>query len=80
MKSTINDELLKDRDILNEINRYKWIESEKLGSDIGFERAAREWIYAYSKQYLAEHPGKSTILWIKSQPIYSILNKEIKLD
>lgn len=75
-----NLELLKDKDILNEISRYKWIESEKAGSDIGFERAAREWISAYSKQYLAEHPGKSAGLWIKSQLFYSILNKEIKIS
>jgi hypothetical protein len=59
-------ELLKDKDIVNEINRYKWLESEKAGTDIGFERAAREWIYAYSKQYLAQRPGKSAGLWIKS--------------
>ena len=74
-----SSELLKDKDIINEIDRYKWLESEKAGSDIGFERAAREWIYAYSKQYLAQHPGKSTGLWIKSQPFYSILNKEITI-
>lgn len=27
-----------------EINKYKWIESEKAGSDIGWERAANEWM------------------------------------
>ena len=27
-----------------EIKKYKWIESEKLGRDIGWERAAREWL------------------------------------
>lgn len=77
MPSIIYAELLKDQDILNEINRHKWIASEKAGSDIGFEKAAREWINNYSKQYLTRHPGKSAVLWIKSQPIYSILNKEI---
>jgi hypothetical protein len=33
-------ELLKDKDIVNEINRYKWLESEKKGIDIGFDKAA----------------------------------------
>lgn len=80
MSTKTNSELLKDRDILNEINRYKWIESEKAGSDIGFERAAREWVSSYSKQYLAQHPGKSALLWFKTQPIYSILNKEINIS
>ena len=78
--STISSaELLKDKDILNEINRHKWFQSEKSGFDIGFEKAAREWMETYSKKYFAQHPGKSAALWIKSQPIYGILNKEIKI-
>ncbi|MBM3858345.1 MAG: hypothetical protein FJ395_01695 [Verrucomicrobia bacterium] len=32
------------RSQLEEINKYKWIESEKFGRDIGMERAAREWM------------------------------------
>jgi len=32
------------RSQLEEINRYKWIESEKIGRDIGMERATREWV------------------------------------
>ena len=74
-----SSELLKDKDIVKEINRYKWLESEKAGSDIGFERASREWINAHSQQYLTQHPGKFACLWIKSQPFYSILNKEIRI-
>jgi hypothetical protein len=27
-----------------EIKKYKWIESEKVGKDIGWERATREWM------------------------------------
>ena len=27
-----------------EIKKYKWIESEKAGQDIGWERATREWM------------------------------------
>lgn len=70
-------ELLKDKDILNEINKYKWLESEKAGSDIGFERASREWINFHSKKYFMQHPGKSVVLWLKSQSFLSALNKEI---
>ena len=80
MATTTGVDLLKDTDILNEINKYKWLESEKAGSDIGFERASREWITTYSKKYLAQHPGKSAVLWFKSQPIYSVLNKEIRFS
>jgi len=80
MTSIANEELLKDKDIISEINRHKWIESEKSGYDIGFEKASREWINNYAKQYLSQRPGKSAGLWIKSQPIYSILNQEIKIS
>ena len=31
-------------DILREIQRHKWIESEKVGHDIGGNRAALDWI------------------------------------
>ena len=38
------EELLKNKDIVREINNYKWIESEKAGRDIGFERALLDWM------------------------------------
>lgn len=76
MASIISSELLKDKDVVNEINRYKWLQSEKEGKDIGYERASREWINNYSKKYLTDHPGKSALIWVKSQPFYSILTKE----
>ena len=79
MMPIASSELLKDKDVLDEINKYKWLESEKAGSDIGFERASREWIETYSRQYFTQHPGKFAGLWIKSQPFYSILKKEISL-
>ena len=74
-----NSEMLKDKDIITEINRYKWLESEKLKTDIGFERASREWIQNCSNEYLTKHPGKSSVLWLKSQPIYNAIIKEIEL-
>ena len=33
-----------DRSAAEEITKYKWIESEKIGTDIGWERARREWL------------------------------------
>lgn len=64
MKIISTKELLRDQDIINEINKFKWIESEKAGSDIGFEKAAREWIKSYSGTYLNHHPGKATAMLI----------------
>lgn len=40
-KSSLYQEFLAERE---EILRHKWIESEKLGRDIGFERALLDWI------------------------------------
>jgi hypothetical protein len=33
-----------ERSQLEEIEKYKWIESEKAGRDIGWERAQEEWL------------------------------------
>ena len=33
---------------VEEIQKYKWIESERRNFDIGFARAADEWIHQYS--------------------------------
>jgi hypothetical protein len=42
--SVLYKEFLAERE---EILRHKWIESEKAGRDIGFERALLDWIMRY---------------------------------
>ncbi len=42
--SVLYKEFLAERE---EILRHKWIESEKLGHDIGFEKALLDWIVKY---------------------------------
>jgi hypothetical protein len=42
--SSLYQEFLAER---AEILRHKWIESEKAGHDIGFERAAVDWLVKY---------------------------------
>jgi hypothetical protein len=32
---------------LDEILKHKWIESEKAGKDIGFEKALTDWVFNY---------------------------------
>jgi hypothetical protein len=40
-----------------EILRHKWIESEKAGYDIGFERALTDWILKHRRKWRkARHP------------------------
>ena len=43
-KSVLYNEFLAERD---EILCHKWIESEKAGCDIGFERALLDWTLKY---------------------------------
>ncbi|MDD4899450.1 MAG: hypothetical protein PHT31_02980 [Candidatus Omnitrophica bacterium] len=47
--------LLDDYRVIQEIERYKWIESERVGWDIGKERATLEWLRAYGKIWLKIH-------------------------
>lgn len=37
--------------VLKEILNYKWLESEKVGQDIGLSRAAQEWIQTHYDQW-----------------------------
>ncbi len=50
--------LLDDPRVAEEIERYKWIESSKVGRDIGPERAALEWIRSYGHIWLTIHKPK----------------------
>jgi hypothetical protein len=43
-------------DELDEILEYKWLQSEKLGYDIGLDRAIREWLQQYHTAWAAENP------------------------
>ena len=52
--------LLQDERVLNEINQHKWFESEKVGYDIGFEKAAEDWINRYSQTWLKKNDGNRT--------------------
>ena len=58
MSNANNTELLKDKAVRDEVDRYKWIESEKAGHDIGFDRASREWLEKKSTAWLRQHPKK----------------------
>ena len=47
-RSSLYQEFLAERD---EILRHKWIESEKQGKDIGFERALLDWIRKHRENW-----------------------------
>ena len=46
--SVLYKEFLAERE---EILKHKWIESEKAGADIGFEKALLDWIVKYRSQW-----------------------------
>ncbi len=47
-----NAELLKDERVKEEIGRHRWIESEKAGRDIGYDRAAEDWLTRFSDGWM----------------------------
>lgn len=46
--SSVYKEFLAERD---EILKHKWIESEKVGDDIGFEKALLDWIQKHRSNW-----------------------------
>ncbi len=47
--------LLKDKRVVEEINRHKWLESEIAGFDVGFDKAAEDWIENYAQAWVTYH-------------------------
>ena len=70
---TKSKELLRDKRVIDEINRHKWIESEKAGRDIGFDRAADDWIDRFSdewtKRYSPQKGNGAKVIKIKKQQL-----------
>jgi hypothetical protein len=51
-ESDLYQRFLAERD---EILRHKWLESEKLGRDIGFEKALTDWVINHRGAWLEEY-------------------------
>ncbi len=54
-KSSLYQEFLAERE---EILKHKWIESEKAGKDIGFERALLDWIRKHRESWRRGRKGQ----------------------
>ena len=60
-KNLSQEVLLQKKEVIEEIKRHLWIESEKAGHDIGFENAAKDWLEKYSRAWMEYHmPRKKT--------------------
>jgi hypothetical protein len=57
-QSSLYQEFLAERE---EILRHKWIESERLGYDIGFERALLDWIRKHREDWRADRRAKMSM-------------------
>ena len=61
MDDTLANKLLNDRRVVAEIQRHLWIESEKAGYDIGFEKAKEDWLKNFSKAWMEYHMPEELI-------------------
>ena len=50
--------LLRNRKVIAEIKRHKWLESEIAGYDIGFAKAAEDWLKRYAAAWQAYHANR----------------------
>jgi hypothetical protein len=55
-RSTLYREFLAERE---EVLRHKWLESEKVGRDIGLERAMVSWALHHRSQWRRKRRGSS---------------------
>lgn len=47
--------LLRNKKVIQEINRHKWLESEIAGYDIGYQAAAENWLKKHAQAWVAYH-------------------------
>jgi hypothetical protein len=52
--------LLRNKKVIAEINRHKWLESEIAGYDIGFEAAAENWLKNHAEAWVKYHINHSS--------------------
>lgn len=60
MDSVEKQKLLRNKKVVEEINRHQWIESERAGHDIGFDNAAADWLERFSKTWMEYHMPKDS--------------------
>lgn len=53
--------LLRDKRVLEEIDRHLWIESEKQGCNIGFDQAREDWVKRFSKAWMSYHMPEAVL-------------------
>jgi hypothetical protein len=72
-QSSLYQEFLAERE---EILRHKWLESERLGYDIGFERALLDWIRKHREGWRAARRAQSQTPGATTSPFSPASRKE----
>lgn len=52
MEKISKDKLLQDKRVIDEIRRHLWIESEKAGKDISFDKACDQWFNNFADAWI----------------------------
>ncbi|MBF0504944.1 MAG: hypothetical protein HQL14_07575 [Candidatus Omnitrophica bacterium] len=60
--------LLRNKKVIEEINRHKWLESEIAGYDIGFEAATEDWLKRYATAWVVYHANSKVKHTVKLIP------------
>ncbi|MBF0486141.1 MAG: hypothetical protein HQL16_06480 [Candidatus Omnitrophica bacterium] len=55
---TEREKLLQVKEVVEEINRHKWLQSEMVGFDIGFDKAADDWFKKHATAWVTHHMPK----------------------
>ncbi|MBF0618971.1 MAG: hypothetical protein HQL19_02260 [Candidatus Omnitrophica bacterium] len=50
--------LLQIKEVVEEINRHKWLQSEMVGYDVGFDKAASDWFDKHATAWVGYHGTK----------------------
>ncbi|MDP8211985.1 MAG: hypothetical protein P9X22_01680 [Candidatus Zapsychrus exili] len=74
MKKELKEELLRDTKVREEIYRHLWIESERLGCDVGFDTAAEDWLKHFSKAWIDYYMPKRSSKFKPESLIKKILS------
>ena len=86
MTLTTDRKLLKNKKAVAEINRHRWIESEKAGYDVGFKTASADWLEKFSKVWMQYHmpnrkktPSRSAKSYMAKRSSPHTARKDIKI-
>ena len=79
MKINQLKDLLKDKRVVEEINKHLWIESQKSGYSIGIERATDEWLRFYAEGWMKYNdPEKFQNIALKNKKQSKVFKKKEK--